>query len=648
MLTDKRLRTILIIAILQGLLLLAGVLLLVHPAVLKTVSDHAQDESVRVASHLIEMLRPQEQLIQHHAPSPDFIANCHQVRQDFNLVKIKFFDTTGLTIFSTDPADIGARNTHPFFRDQVMAGEIVAKTVHHDKPSLEQEKFHEYLVETYVPLMEQGRFLGAFEIYYDISDRLNHLERILNLSLMALILTIMIFWGGLILALRQAGKNLIMLEESKNRQERNNRLLAAIKDVQCGFIARAGGEETCPALLELLVSLSGSRLGFVGEVQRDQQSDQPLLVWHALTPNAWEETSPELATKFKREGMVIRNLKNLIGQAVLTGQVVLSNDPAADPRRGGLPAGHPPLTSFMGLPLKNGAEVIGMAGLANRPGGYSQNDVEYLAPLIQVVANLLNARRNTSRQQHLLKEMRQDESLKSLGTLAGGIAHDFNNLLTGILGNISLAKRLVENKNEQDELIPVLNNAATASRHAADLVAQLLLFARGERRRQNAIQIQLAPLIRETVGVALADCPQIKPVFFFSLDLLPITGDPGQLRQLVSNLIRNACEAMPEGGSVTIRAENLPAPEAGGEGQPAAGVRITVEDEGPRIPEEAQARVFEPYFSGKPLDSQKGRGLGLAICQAVVKAHRGSLKMASAPGRGTIFTIDLPAASPTL
>jgi PAS domain S-box-containing protein len=232
------------------------------------------------------------------------------------------------------------------------------------------------------------------------------------------------------------------------------------------------------------------------------------------------------------------------------------------------------------------------------------------------------------------------EKLESIGTLAGGIAHDFNNYLTGIIGNISLAKRYVK---PEGKAIERLEEAEKASIKARDLTQQLLTFSRGGAPVKTVISIQ--KLIRESAGFALRGS-RVKPEFSLPPDLRAVEADEGQIHQVISNIVINADQAMPRGGIINIGAKNLAIkssrvlPLRAGE-----YVHITVKDSGVGIPGEHLDRIFEPFFTTK----QKGSGLGLTTAYSIVKNHDGYIKVESRPGTGTTVHIYLPVSrKPTL
>jgi PAS domain S-box-containing protein len=174
--------------------------------------------------------------------------------------------------------------------------------------------------------------------------------------------------------------------------DRERRLLDALSQAQSHFISGRDPHDLFDNLLKAIIQLTESEYGFVGEILHDD-GDAPYLKTRALTNIAWSEETREFYEKNAPRGLEFRNLNTLFGEVIGSGRIVVSNDPSADPRRGGLPEGHPPLHSFMGLPFHYGEQFVGMAGIANRPGGYDEELAEHLQPLLTTCARIIHAYR---------------------------------------------------------------------------------------------------------------------------------------------------------------------------------------------------------------------------------------------------------------
>ena len=238
-------------------------------------------------------------------------------------------------------------------------------------------------------------------------------------------------------------------------------------------------------------------------------------------------------------------------------------------------------------------------------------------------------------------QLRQSQRLESLGRLAGGIAHDFNNLLTVIIGSLSLARMEVA---PETELASDLATAEFAAERASTLSRKLLVFARRQAVEYQAVDLNallgdLRPIVAPLLGERVRLVEELAP------GLWSVYADPGQLEQIVTNLAVNARDAMPDGGTLTLRTRNveLSARPEGQEGL-AAGpyVRLEVEDTGVGMTPEVLQRAFEPFFTTKDLG--KGTGLGLATVYGLVRQAGGDVALKSEPGRGCRVIIHLPRA----
>lgn len=234
----------------------------------------------------------------------------------------------------------------------------------------------------------------------------------------------------------------------------------------------------------------------------------------------------------------------------------------------------------------------------------------------------------------LAEELLKVNKLESVGTLAAGIAHDFNNILTLIMGNVSLAKM---HANGGGKIPEILAMAEKGCRRAQELTQQLLTFSKGgEPIRKEA---DISELIKESADLALSGS-NARVEYSFPDGLWPVEVDEGQINQVINNLILNAEQAMPEGGTIEIHAENLSTDAK--EGMPLREgkyVKISVKDQGIGIPAEHLPKIFDPYFTTK----EKGSGLGLATSYSIVKKHDGYITAESESGLGTTFYIYLPA-----
>jgi PAS domain S-box-containing protein len=225
--------------------------------------------------------------------------------------------------------------------------------------------------------------------------------------------------------------------------------------------------------------------------------------------------------------------------------------------------------------------------------------------------------------------------LESLGTLAGGIAHDLNNILTVISGNIGLAQ--IEAPVDSGSLLGFLSKAGQAAQHAAHLSSQLLTFSKGGAPLKKVVP--MSDLLERSAEFALYGS-NLRGDFDIAVDLWKAEIDAGQIEQVVNALVLNAREAMPQGGTVRVRARNVVFEENMEAPLPAGRyLKVTISDRGTGIGEDLRPKIFDPYFTTKPT----GTGLGLAISYSIVKKHGGLLLLESSSSSGSVFAFYLRA-----
>ena len=299
--------------------------------------------------------------------------------------------------------------------------------------------------------------------------------------------------------------------------------------------------------------------------------------------------------------------------------------------------------------VDNGGRLVEILSIGNDISGQMRVEEELrlhrkeLVKLVEERTRELSAsneqlRREIADRERMEQELLKAQKLESLGVLAGGIAHDFNNLLTSILGNVSMAQLDFDGSHPARE---ELARAERATLRAQDLTQQLLTFSKGGAPVKKTTSI--AELVRESAGFALHG-GKVKCDFQLPGDLWLVDIDAGQMSQVIHNLAINADHAMPAGGVLAVRGENVVLPGTAALSLPAGRyVKISIRDTGMGIPGEYLARIFDPYFTTK----QRGSGLGLATSYAIIRKHGGSIAVESVMGKGTAFDLYLPASDAT-
>src|SRR5438445_5698535 len=300
------------------------------------------------------------------------------------------------------------------------------------------------------------------------------------------------------------------------------------------------------------------------------------------------------------------------------------------------------------VPVKIGERVAGVLSIrTKRDSGFSTEDVALaLAFASQAAVALENSRlyQETRRAYDELSttqdQLTQARKMEAVGRLAGGVAHDFNNLLTVMLGRSQLLLRRLE---AQDPVRPELELIQEAAGQAAELTRQLLAFSRKQVLRPTVLDLNsavanLGAMLKRLIGEDIVLVTELAPA------LGCVKADPGQIQQVVMNLVANARDAMPRGGRLTIETANVDLDATYARRHvgvpPGTYVLLAVTDTGLGMAPETQAHIFEPFFTTK--GPGQGTGLGLATVYGVVKQSDGHIWVYSEPGRGTTFKIYLP------
>jgi PAS domain S-box-containing protein len=256
------------------------------------------------------------------------------------------------------------------------------------------------------------------------------------------------------------------------------------------------------------------------------------------------------------------------------------------------------------------------------------------------IINYVAIKRDITQQSELQEQLWQAQKMDAVGRLSGGIAHDFNNILTVIKNYAEFVRDVLP---EEDEAFDDINRVIDSTKQAADLTQQLLVFARSKVIRPQIVNLNetigkmdkmLRSMVRENIGLII----NLQP------GLSPINVDPGQIEQVIINLVINACDAMPDGGklllvtrNVTVSQDDLTSVK---ELDPGEYVELLVRDTGMGMSEEVRLRIFEPFFTTKV--AGKGTGMGLATVYGIVKQHGGNVTVRSKPGLGSVFKVYIP------
>jgi len=380
-------------------------------------------------------------------------------------------------------------------------------------------------------------------------------------------------------------------------------------------------------LLAFSIHQTQSQYGFLGvalegNVLRVLAHDG--MVWDLhLNRTIYEEKINQHGTEGYFE---VSHVHNLLGEVITKGETVIANSPGTDPRSGGLPAGHPPMYSFLGVPVFKGKEAVGLIGVANRPGGYTGEELGYLETMSQATGILydsyrqnLNRRALEGQQERLEAQVRQAQKMEVLGRLAGGVAHDFNNMLM-VLGGCS---ELLDRSLPKESAARIyLDQIQRTTEKATAITKQLLAFSRKQVVEFRPIDLHEALTESEFMLPRLLGS-DIELTFRHDAKSSWILSDSAQIEQVVANLAINARDAMPEGGRLTISTRDAahPPEDAAGSSSPSGSwVVLELADTGTGMDEKMRAQILEPFFTTKP--GAKGTALGLATVDSSRQALR--------------------------
>jgi len=261
-----------------------------------------------------------------------------------------------------------------------------------------------------------------------------------------------------------------------------------------------------------------------------------------------------------------------------------------------------------------------------------------------MISQVIVVSRDVTEEKRLTAQLLRSQRMESIGTLAGGIAHDLNNVLAPIMMAIEILRSKMPDPAGQR----IVNTIETSAKRGADIVRQVLAFGRGV--NSDRIPVQLRHVVDEVVNIAGETFPKsIEIRTNIPRDLWTVSADPTQMHQVLLNLLVNARDAMPGGGTLEISAKNVILDENYSrmqlEARPGTYVCIVVNDTGTGIPSDIREKIFEPFFTTKEIG--KGTGLGLSTTLAIVKSHEGFINLESDVGKGTTFRIYIPATGTT-
>jgi PAS domain S-box-containing protein len=493
----------------------------------------------------------------------------------------------------------------------VTQGVNFTKLVKKDSRSAEGRIVSTDVVETYVPMQFGERIIGASEVYFDITEHRKRIDALIRQSSNIIIFVTCILLVAVLLSLYRLNRNMIAREQAEKELSLHRDQLERLVNERTAELRETN----------ILLQEDIEKRRLAEKALRESEEKYRGLVETASDAIFVIDVETGKITNVNRKGLELlgRSADEIIGMH--HSQLHPSDETEKYIELFKKFASHitPPDIAYHVL-HKNGYRI---------PVEISTSIMELEGK--KIIQGIF---RDIGERLKLEEEIQKAQRLESAGVLAGGIAHDFNNLLTAILGNISLARTYAD---PEGNIYERLKETERATLRAKELTQQLLTFAKGGIPITKTVD--LSHTIVESAEFVLRGS-NVKCECYIADNLSPVEADLGQINQVIHNLVINAYQVMPDGGTCMLEAQNIMIKESDpiplSEGK---YVQISVHDKGKGISSEDINKIFDPYFTTKTT----GTGLGLPTAYSIIKKHGGLLTVDSEIGKGSTFHIFLPA-----
>lgn len=430
------------------------------------------------------------------------------------------------------------------------------------------------------------------------------------------------------------------LSAAKNAFEAQSELLGVLHDGLTDYQALISADQLWTFLQEALCRLTDSDYALIGEVV--EQANKPALKIHAITDLSWNEQSQQLMQQLRSGDMMMTNPDTLLGRVFAGGEVVVVPDVAMDAGKRLFPPGHPPLFNYVGVPISNGSEVIGMLAFANCRRGVTEAVVDWLKPFTATCALLIQLYRGMAEREQVAEALRRAGEEQAAANRAkteflSAMSHELRTPLNAILG---FAQLLQNSRREQlsDRQQGQVSQIEKSGRHLLALINEVLDLARID---SGKISLSIEPVdFSEVLRDAL---DTVQPLFMeqgitvvseFDLPGCQILADRTRIRQVLINLLSNAIKYNVKGGRVRVQAR-----------LDGKNLNCRVEDSGRGIPADRLGELFQPFNRlGAENSAIEGTGVGLALTRKLLDHMGGCIGVESTEGVGSTFWFEIPLA----